>query len=119
MYDYLGCTGSGFPSYTEYIFTDICEYNKKTRRTLYLPYLVMRCRRSITRCHCISVKTELECVQKRALAIIFSGKDYSDALVSTKLASIERYNENTCKKTFNSILNDKSNRLKKSFSLSQ
>ena len=58
------------------------------------------------------LKTELERVQKRALAIIFLGIDYSDALVSAELPSIERYNENICKKTFNSILNDKSNRLR-------
>ena len=58
------------------------------------------------------LKTELERVQKRALAIIFPGIDYSDALVSAELPSIERYNENICKKTFNSILNDKSNRLR-------
>ena len=49
---------------------------------------------------------------KMALAIIFPGIDYSDALVSAELPSIERYNENICKKTFNSILNDKSNRLR-------
>ena len=42
----------------------------------------------------------------------FPGIDYSDALVSAELPSIERYNENICKKTFNSILNDKSNRLR-------
>ena len=58
------------------------------------------------------LKTELERVQKRALAIIFPGIDYSDALFSAELPSIERYNENICKKTFNSILNDKSNRLR-------
>ena len=53
------------------------------------------------------LKTELERVQKRALAIIFPGMDYSDALAGTGLPSVERYNENTCKRTFNSILNDK------------
>ena len=50
------------------------------------------------------LKTELERVQKRALAIIFPGMDYSDALAGTGLPSVERYNENTCKRTFNFIL---------------
>lgn len=49
------------------------------------------------------IKTELERVQKRVVAIIFLGIDYTDALVSTELPSIEHYNENICKKTFNSF----------------
>ena len=58
------------------------------------------------------LKTELERVQKRALAIIFPGMDYSNALADTGIPSVERYNENTCKRTLNSILNDKGDRLR-------
>ena len=57
------------------------------------------------------LKKDLERVEKRALAIIFPGLSYTDALELSNIASINDYIASLCNKTFASIVNDPTHHL--------
>ena len=57
------------------------------------------------------LKVELERIQKRALAIICPSIAYNDSLDFLGIPKITTYNEATCDKMFDAIVNDSDNRL--------
>ena len=59
----------------------------------------------------LSLKKDLENVEKRALSIICPGLTYRKALELSSIMSINDYIASLCKKTFLSIANDPANRL--------
>jgi hypothetical protein len=53
------------------------------------------------------------CTKKRALSIIDPGLTYHEALVETNIPSILSYGDTTCRGFFDSVVNDKNNKLNK------
>ena len=59
----------------------------------------------------MDLKKDLECIERRALAITCPGLSYRDALVLSNIVSTNDYITSLCNKTFTSTVNDLSHRL--------